>query len=158
MICTEVAEMYEFVKKVIAPVGAAAILAALFYPLCVENGQCDYLKLWIFMGIPFGVHKMFLWIIPKGFDIGGTVGMFIFNLLIGGVIGGFVLAWRLLMAAFYLVKMVFAGISRLMRAKAVGNFTEEQVDERVTKAAKSIYLAAFFCLYGRGTLRHGVAK
>ena len=111
--------MYEFVRKVIAPVGAAAILAALFYPFCVENGQCDYLKLWIFMGIPFGVHTMFLWIIPKGFDIGGTVGMFVFNLLIGGVIGGFVLAWRLLMAAFYLVKMVFAGISRLMRAKAV---------------------------------------
>ena len=119
MICTEVAEMYEFVRKVIAPVGAAAILAALFYPFCVENGQCDYLKLWIFMGIPFGVHTMFLWIIPKGFDIGGTVGMFVFNLLVGGVIGGFVLAWRLLMAAFYLVKMVFAGISRLMRAKAV---------------------------------------
>lgn len=102
MTCTEVAKMYEFVKKVIAPVGAAAILAALFYPLCVENGQCDYLKLWIFMGIPFGIHRMFLWIIPKGFDIGGTVGMFVFNLLVGGVIGGFVLAWRLLMAVCYL--------------------------------------------------------
>ena len=119
MICTEVAKMYEFVKKVIVPVGMAVFLSALFYPLCVEHGQCDYLKLWIFIGIPFGVHKMFLWIIPKGFDIGGTVGMFVFNLLIGGVIGGFVLAWRLLMAAFYLVKMIFAGILRLMRAKAV---------------------------------------
>ena len=119
MICTEVAKMYELVKKVIAPVGAAAILAALLYPLCVENGQCDYLKLWIFMGIPFGIHRMFLWIIPKGFDIGGTVGMFVFNLLAGGVIGGFVLAWRLLMAACYLVKTVIAGISKIVRAKAV---------------------------------------
>ena len=119
MICTEVAEMYEFFRKVIAPVGAAAILAALFYPLCVENGQCDYLKLWIFMGIPFGVHKMFLWIIPKGFDIGGTVGMFVFNLLIGGVIGGFVLVWRLLMAVCYLAKMAVTGISRLVSAKTV---------------------------------------
>ena len=111
--------MYEFVRKVIVPAGAAAILGALFYPLCVENGQCDYLKLWMFMGIPFGVHRMFLWIIPKGFDIGGTVGMFVFNLLIGGVIGGVVLTWRLLTATFYLVKTVFAGISRLMRAKAM---------------------------------------
>ncbi|SCI50741.1 Uncharacterised protein [uncultured Roseburia sp.] len=119
MTCTEVAKMYEFVKKVIAPVGAAAILAALFYPLCVENGQCDYLKLWIFMGIPFGIHRMFLWIIPKGFDIGGTVGMFVFNLLVGGVIGGFVLAWRLLMAVCYLVKTVIAEISRIVRAKAM---------------------------------------
>ena len=65
--------MCEFVKKVIVPVGAAGILAVLFSSLCVENGQCDYLKLWMFVGIPFGVHRMFLWIIPKGFDIGGTV-------------------------------------------------------------------------------------
>ena len=111
--------MYEFVKKVIAPVGAAAILAALFYPLCVENGQCDYLKLWIFMGIPFGVHKMFLWIIPKGFDIGGTVGMFVFNLLVGGVIGGVFLARGLFVVAFYLVEMVFARVSRLLWAKSL---------------------------------------
>ena len=62
---------------------------------------------------------MVLWLIPKGFDSGGTAGIFVFNLLVGGVIGVFVLAWRLLMAAFYLVKMIFAGISRLMRAKAV---------------------------------------
>ena len=27
--------------------------------------------------------KMYFWMIPKGFDIGGTVGMFAFNLLIG---------------------------------------------------------------------------
>lgn len=30
--------MCEFVKKVIVPVGAAGVLAVLFYPLCVENG------------------------------------------------------------------------------------------------------------------------
>ena len=71
------------------------------------------------IGIRFCVHKMFLWFIPKVLDIGGTVGMCVFYLLIGGGIGGFALAWRLLMAACYLVKMVFAGISRLMRAKAV---------------------------------------
>ena len=90
MICMEVNEMRisEFMKKVIVPVGTAVFLGALFYPLCVEQGQCDYLKLWMFVGIPFGVQRMFLWIIPRGFDIGGTVGMFVFNLLIGGVIGG----------------------------------------------------------------------
>ena len=39
--------------------------------------------------------------IPKGFDIGGTVGMFAFNLLIGGMIGSVVLTWRLLMVGTY---------------------------------------------------------
>lgn len=115
----EVIRMCGFVKKVVVPVGTAIILAALFYPCCMEDGQCDYLKLWMFTGIPFGIHRMFLWIIPKGFDIGGTVGMFVFNLLISGVIGGFILAWRLLMAVCYLVKMVITRISRSMRTKNV---------------------------------------
>ena len=59
MICTEVAKMYEFVKKVIVPVGMAVFLSALFYLLCVEHGQCDYLKLWIFMGIPLAYIRCF---------------------------------------------------------------------------------------------------
>ena len=121
MICMEVNEMRinEFMKKVIIPVGAAVFLGVLFYPLCVEQGQCDYLKLWMFVGIPFGVQRMFLWIIPRSFDIGGTVGMFVFNLLIGGVIGGFVLVWRFLMAVCYLAKMAVTGISRMVSAKTV---------------------------------------
>lgn len=55
MTCMEVADMmvYEFTKRVIVPVVAAIFLAALFYPLCVENSVCDYLKLWVLMGIPF---------------------------------------------------------------------------------------------------------
>ena len=76
----------EFFKKVLVPVGSAALLAALFYPLCVENSQCDYLKLWIC------------------FDIGSTVGIVAFNLLIGGVIGGIILTGRLILAAGYLLK------------------------------------------------------
>lgn len=105
--------VYEFAKKVIAPVVAAIFLAALFYPLCVENGVCNYLKLWILMGIPFGVHRMFVWVIPKGFDLGGTVGVLVINLLVGGVIGGTIMAWRLTMAAIYLMWYVCIGILQL---------------------------------------------
>ena len=115
MTCMEVDDMmvYKFTKRVIAPVVAAIFLAVLFYPLCVENGVCDYLKLWVLMGIPFGVHRMFAWVIPKGFDLGGTVGILVINLLVGGVIGGMILAWRLVMAAVYLVRYVYTGILRL---------------------------------------------
>ena len=112
----EVANMRigELLRKVVVPVGTAMFLTALFYPLCVENGVCDYLKLWILTGIPFGVHRMFVWVIPKGFDLGGTVGILVINLLIGGVIGGMILAWRLVMAAVYLVRYVCMGIFRLV--------------------------------------------
>lgn len=100
----------EFLKYVAVPVVSALFLAVLFRPLCMENGECDYLSLWWFMGIPFGIHRMFFWIIPKGYDIGSTVGILFINVLVGGVIGGIVLVWRLLAAAVYLVKAVVAVI------------------------------------------------
>jgi hypothetical protein len=122
MTCTEVVDMrvYEFAKKVIVPVVAAIFMAALFYPLCVENGVCDYLKLWVLMGIPFGVHRMFVWVIPKGFDLGGTVGILVINLLAGGVIGGIILAWWLVL---YLARYVRVGILWLIRKVMVRETT-----------------------------------
>lgn len=125
MICTEVTDMrvYEFAKKVIAPVEAAIFLAVLFYPLCVENGVCDYLKLWVLMGIPFGVHRMFVWIIPKEFDFGGSVGVLVINLLVGGVIGSIITAWRLIVAAVYMAQYIGTGIFWLFKKVMVRDTT-----------------------------------
>ena len=121
MTCMEVDKgMKEFVKKVAVPVGGAVFLAAVFYPLCMENGQCDYLKLWMFVGIPYGIHRMFLWVIPKGFDIGGTVGVLMLNLLIGGVIGGIILTVRLVLAVLYLGKILVSGVLRLTVRRSIG--------------------------------------
>lgn len=94
----------EFLNHVTVPVVSGLFLAALFRPLCMKNRECDYLRLWWFMGIPFGIHRMFFWIIPKGYDIGGTMGILFLNVPVGGVIGGIVLVWRLLVAAVCLVK------------------------------------------------------
>lgn len=117
MTCTEAADMRTegFLKKVVVPVVAAVFLAALFYPLCVENVVCDYLKLWVLMGIPFGVHRMFVWIIPKGFDLGGTTGVLVMNLLVGGVIGGMIMAWRLVVATVHMVRYIGTGIFWLFK-------------------------------------------
>lgn len=103
----------DFLVKVVFPLVAVIFLAVLFYPMCQKDGACDYLKLWLFMGIPFGIQKMFIWIIPKGFDIGGTIGVFVFNFLIGGMIGGVVLAWRIIVAVCYAVQAVFLGIRQI---------------------------------------------
>ena len=46
---------------------------------------------------------MFVWLVPRRLDIGGTVGVFAFNLLVGGVIGGVILIWRLLQVFYYLL-------------------------------------------------------
>ena len=109
----------DFLKKVFFPLMAAALSVALFYPLCVENGTCDYRKLWILAGIPFGVHRMFVWVVPKGFDLGGTVGMLVFNFLVGGVIGGFALVWNVIRAGFYLLCSIVA-VARWGTGKIAG--------------------------------------
>lgn len=64
----EIMKINKFVKCVFVPMISALFLAALFRPLCVENGEYDYLKLWFFVGIPFGIYRMFLWFIPKDYD------------------------------------------------------------------------------------------
>ena len=99
----------EFLENVAVPLLGIAVVMFIVYLFCVENGVCDYRKLWIVSGIPFGIQKMYFWMIPKGFDIGGTVGMFAFNLLIGGMIVSVVLTWRLLMVGTYLLKSIGYG-------------------------------------------------
>lgn len=99
----------KFLKNVVVPVVSVLFLVAMFRPLCMEDGVCDYLKLWIIVGIPFGIHRMFFWVIPRGYDLGGTLGILTMNLLVGGVIGGVVVIWRLAVAVFYLLKTAATG-------------------------------------------------
>ncbi len=104
-----------FLKKAVLSIVTTIFLTMLFYPVCVENGVCDFWKLWVLIGVPFGIHRMCFWVIPKGFDLGGTVGMFVFNLLVGGVIGGFVLVWRLVIAVCCLAKELLSGTRWIAR-------------------------------------------
>ena len=108
----------EFVKLVLVPILSAVFMAVLFRPLCMVDGEWDYLKLWILSGIPFGIQRMSLWVIPKGYDIGGSIGVLAINLLVGSVIGGIVLTYRLLMAVIYIAKTVLSGIAWAMRKVA----------------------------------------
>ena len=44
---------------------------------------------------------MCLWIVPGGGSFGGGIALFALNFIIGGVIGGFILVWRLIVAVLY---------------------------------------------------------
>lgn len=105
----------EFMKKVAAPIVSVMFLMALFRPLCTQNGECNYLMLWFLAGIPIGFHQLFIWILPKGYDLGGTLGILFLNLLIAGVIGGVILTYRLMVAAAYLAKAAASGMACLVK-------------------------------------------
>lgn len=90
-----------FFVKSILPAAAAMLLICFFKSACTKDGILDYVWLWILCGLPFSLHQMFLWIIPVGRSFGGGIATFVFNFIIGGVIGGFLLVWHLLVAAWY---------------------------------------------------------
>ena len=75
-------------KKLVITLGVAVLVAFLFRPLYMNDMQCNWLLLWILIGIPFGFRRMLL-LVPRGYDLAGTVGYIAFSILIGGIIGGF---------------------------------------------------------------------
>ena len=90
-----------FIKSVL-PVAAAMLLYFFFKSACMKDGELDYVWLWILCGLPFGIHRMCVWIVP-----GGGAALFALNFIIGGLIGGFVLVWRLLVAAWYVPLTIY---------------------------------------------------
>lgn len=91
----------ELCIKSILPAAVAILMFCIFKSACTKNGITDYIWLWILCGLLFGLHRMCLWIIPGGRSFGGSIALFIFNFIISGVIGGFVLVWRLIVAVLY---------------------------------------------------------
>lgn len=91
----------QFIFKSIIPVLTALLLYCIFKSACMKDGTLDYRWLWIFCGLPFGLHRMCLWIVPGSGSLGGGAALFALNFILGGVIGGFVLAWRLVVAVCY---------------------------------------------------------
>ncbi len=97
----------EFFKKAVLPVAIAGLLYCIFKSACIRNGELDLLWLWILCGLPFGIHRMCVWIVPGGDSLGGGAALFVLNFVIGGIIGGFVLVWRLLVAAWYVPLTIY---------------------------------------------------
>ena len=85
----------------------AGMLYCIFKSACIRNGELDLLWLWILCGLPFGIHRMCVWIVPGGGSLGGGAALFALNFIIGGLIGGFVLVWRLLVAAWYVPLTIY---------------------------------------------------
>ena len=92
-----------FIKNTLLPVAATAMSFFIFKSACTKDGITDYFMLWLLCGLPFGIHRMFLWIIPGGRSFGGSIAVFALNILLGAVIGGM----RLAVAVWYVPLTVY---------------------------------------------------
>lgn len=97
----------DFFKQTVLPVTVTLFLFYMFKNVFTENGKTAYFYVWLCCGIPFGIRRMFVWLIPHGYDLGATAGIIAFNFIIGGIIGGVILIWRLLVAAWYIPLTIY---------------------------------------------------
>ena len=102
----------DFFCKTIPHVAVAALLYCIFQSACVKNGELDYRWLWILCGLPFGIWWLRLWIIPGGGSLGGGIALFVLNFILAGILGGFVLVWRVIVAEWYVSLTVWRLIVR----------------------------------------------
>ena len=47
---------------------------------------------------------MFVWLVPHGYDLGGSVGIIAVNFIVGGLI---ILTWRLVVAVWYIPLTIY---------------------------------------------------
>lgn len=82
-------------KRLIMIISAVLLIILLFRPVYMTESGCDWVLLWLCIGVPFGIRRLFL-MFPRGYDLGGTIGFIVFGVLISGLVGGFVFFWDLL--------------------------------------------------------------
>lgn len=85
-----------FIVSVFLPITVAVACALLFKAVYTSPEGINYLLMWICIGIPFGIHRMCVWLVPSKFDLAGTIGIIVVNIIIGGIIGGFALIYQVL--------------------------------------------------------------
>ena len=95
-----------FLKNSVLPVVVALFLYSIFSRIFVDNGTLNLFLIWLACGVPFGIGKMFT-LIPIGFGISGTVGVVALNIVLGGLIGGVILIYRLAVAVLYLPLTIY---------------------------------------------------
>ena len=82
----------DFLKHTVLTLVIALFLFLIFKSVFTKNGETEYFYVWLCCGIPFGIRRMFVWLVPHGYDLGGSVGIIAVNFIIGGLIGG-VIGW-----------------------------------------------------------------
>ena len=95
-----------FGKEVMLPLAIALCLAAFFKPIYMIDGICDFFLMWLLIGCPFGIRRMSLWLVPRGFGIAGTVGVLAVNIIVGGLIGGLALIIGLMLGIVHTIREI----------------------------------------------------
>lgn len=95
MTCMEVAGMKRVLFKILLPALLISFWMDVAYYPSLKDGQLDYFTYWIIAGLPFGIKAIGGIFYPVGFDLQGGIAVLAMNVVLGGLLGGFVLIFRM---------------------------------------------------------------
>lgn len=94
----------ELIKKTILPMLFLTIWGWFAYHFCISLGWTGWWQIWSVIGMPFGIHRMCIWLLPKNYDIGGTVGVWAMNIILGCLLGEVIVIGYVFRAIYVLIK------------------------------------------------------
>jgi hypothetical protein len=96
----------DVIKKTFLPLSFMVFWFWVIETIMKVSGQTDWFW-WIFLaGLPFGIHKMRLILIPKGMDTTATLGMAALSVIIGALIGSIMIPVYVIRAIYVLLRYI----------------------------------------------------
>ena len=98
----------DVIKKALIPMISMVFWLWMVKTILGVAGNADLLMFLFLAGFPFGIHKMCIIFIPKGYDVGGTIGMIALSVIVGGLLGS-------LMIPYYIVRAIYVTIRHIVK-------------------------------------------
>ena len=96
----------DVIKKSILPLAFMVFWFWMTKTIMKVSGQTDWFW-WIFIaGLPFGIHKMRLILIPRGMDTTATLGMAALSVIIGALIGSIIIPVHVIRAIYVFIRYI----------------------------------------------------
>ena len=96
----------DVIKKTFLPLSFMVFWFWMIEIIMKVSGQTDWFS-WIFLaGLPFGIHKMRLILIPKGMDTTAILGMAALSVIIGALIGSIMIPVYVIRAIYVLIRYI----------------------------------------------------
>ena len=96
----------DVIKKSILPLAFMVFWFWMTKTIMKVSGQTDWFW-WIFIaGLPFGIHKMRLILIPRGMDTTATLGMAALSVIIGALIGSIIIPVYVIRAIYVFIRYI----------------------------------------------------
>lgn len=93
----------DVIKKALLPL---AFLVFWFWMVTVimeVSGKTELFWRLFLMGLPFGIHKMRIILVPRGADLTATLGMIALSVIIGGLVGCIMIPVVVIQAVYVIV-------------------------------------------------------